>query len=338
MVKHAPKTESRMGWTLAVIGSTLREVTMMCSLRRQCWFNVAFGLCVFWLATPSLCAQHARKLVLEGKLQTSTIWTVLPRWNGGLLVGVEERNSSAPIVYTIDRDGRRDELLLTIPNAALITIFDLNVTPDGQIALVGQAYSDDPRSATFVARISADRKVQTVTRAWPFAPQVVTIAADNTLWALGPLMDEDNTRVVADTVLRRFDVSGALLTSKELPVALAGHHSADMSFLASSKDRVGWYRHDGDYLEFALDGTATTRVQGPADVSGFALSEDNEAVAGNFSRKNAEFVVLDRRSGTWRPVTNSKEYAPTWAWVLGFDGSTLVATTRNGELTRFMIE
>jgi hypothetical protein len=66
-----------------------------------------------------------------------------------------------------------------------------------------------------------------------------------------------------------------------------------------------------------------------------AISDENDVVAGWFGNGKAEFIVLDREKRTWTAVELPKEYAPTWAWVLGFDGTTLVTYSRNGLLRRF---
>lgn len=65
------------------------------------------------------------------------------------------------------------------------------------------------------------------------------------------------------------------------------------------------------------------------------LSEENDVVAGRFGKGKADFVVLDREKRAWTTVSLPKEHAPTWAWVLGFDGTTLVTYSKNGKLRRF---
>ena len=127
-----------------------------------------------------------------------------------------------------------------------------------------------------------------------------------------------------------------------------GRHPAMNSFLFSSRDRVGWYTAAGEYVEFSLDGDEIGRYQGPAGLDrpdGVAISEDNDVVLGDFraTRESPappdagapQFLVLDRSSGEWIPVSLPEGQAPRWAHVLGFDGTTLVATSINGKLTRY---
>ncbi len=105
--------------------------------------------------------------------------------------------------------------------------------------------------------------------------------------------------------------------------------------MGASRDRVGWFTCEGEYIEFSLDGKELGRYDGPKRVSGFALSDDNEAVAGQFDKKITRFIVLNRASRTWDPVSLPKADSPGWARVLGFEGSTLLTTTNNGIVRRF---
>ena len=110
----------------------------------------------------------------------------------------------------------------------------------------------------------------------------------------------------------------------------------------ASPDRVGWF-NDGSYVEFSLDGKEIGRYDGPEgdtlhDLSGVALNDQNDVVLGRFSRKKAEFDLLDRENGTWIPASIEKERLPSWGRVLGFDGATLVVTsTTMGVLSRFNV-
>jgi hypothetical protein len=94
-----------------------------------------------------------------------------------------------------------------------------------------------------------------------------------------------------------------------------------------------------------LDGAEIGRYDGPDGVIGnqtstwkdtsMALGEDNDVIVARFGKERAGFVSLDRDKHAWMPVSIAKEHAPTWARMLGFDGTTLVVTTTNGRLSRF---
>jgi len=165
---------------------------------------------------------------------------------------------------------------------------------------------------------------------------VVTFTADGTIWTIGHLKDEKNTTIVAFNVLRRFDPSGRMLGSTTLQVK--GARTQETSYLRSSRDRVGWLTRDDEYLEFSLDGKEIARYNGPAperDINGVALSDENDVVAGRFGHGYAGFVILDRDTGTWNQLPVPSEYTPKWAWVHGFDGTTLVTNSSNGTLRRY---
>lgn len=71
--------------------------------------------------------------------------SVRPHWSGQALVGVQDNDSSGPLVYLIDRQGRRDHFSFTFPDAATISIYDFSTSPDGTMALVGSASTADSR-------------------------------------------------------------------------------------------------------------------------------------------------------------------------------------------------
>jgi hypothetical protein len=152
-----------------------------------------------------------------------------------------------------------------------------------------------------------------------------------TIWTIGFLKDEENTRTMAYHVLRRFDSTGKMLTSQNV-MNITGMQTDDLSYLRMSQDRVGWFTPFGHvYVEFSLDGTEIARYEGPdvewRKINGLALSEDNEVVAGTSTKDNAQLVVLDRSTHAW--VAASAPATMT-ARVLGFDGTTLVVRQGNG--------
>jgi hypothetical protein len=306
----------------------------------------AAGLLVFTLlAAFNLTGQITkptakRAFTLDRDVETAFVWHELPRWEGGMLIGYENNRTNGPIIYTIDRDGRRDEMLFTLPDAAWIHLIDIAVSPAGEIAIVGSAITTDTRGTTFLVRIAKDREQRIVTRTWPFCPKVVTFAADGNLWTVGNLKDDDDHEL-ADDVLRRFDPSGKLIGSVLLQAR--GPHTAEGSYLRAARDRVGWFNRQAQYIEFSLDGQEIGRYRGPEgaeerDISGVVLTEEGDVFAGRFGKGKAEIVVLDRDHRTWLAVSIPKEYISTWTTVVGFDGTTLVTYSTSGRLRRFKQE
>ena len=291
-----------------------------------------------WLYGQGTDTDDKRIFIHDRDVETGFMWEHFPRWNGRLLVGYENDHTNGPIFYTIDGDGRRDETLFTLPDGARINLYDIAVSAGGEIAIVGSALTDDKRSATFLAHITSNRQRQIVTRLWPYCAMVVTFAADGNIWTIGHLKDEENTHIVAAHVLRRFDSSGRMIGSRT--IHRAGSDTQETSYLVSSRDRVGWFTREGEYIEFSLDGSEIARYEGPVeadqrDTSGVALSDDNDVVVGLSRNGKTELLTLDRGTRTWRLVALPKEHASTWTRVLGFDGITVVTTTASGRLTRF---
>jgi hypothetical protein len=297
------------------------------------------------LATACLSGQPAhvpvkRAFTHDRDLETSFRWLYRPKWNGAQLVGYDQNHTGGPIIYTIDRDGRRVETLFTLQDGALIHLYDIAASKDGEIVIVGSALTADKRGASFLARIASDRTSQVITRLWPYGAFAVTFAADGSVWTIGMLKDE-NGGEVARNVLRHFDSTGKMIATRTLQVK--GSETAATSFLSASKDRIGWFTLGGEYLEFSLDGWEIGRYEGPEgaeprDITGVVLNDDNDVIAGRFGKDKAEFVVLDRDRHAWTPVELPKEYATTWARVIGFDGATLVTYSQSGKLRMFKVK
>jgi len=277
-----------------------------------------------------------RTFTHERDVQTS-FWQNAPRWEGNRLLGVTNNRSKGPIIFTIDSDGRKEDTLFALQDAAEINIMNAALSASGEVAIAGSAVTNDTRGATFVALMTADRKGQIVTRTWPYCPMVVTFAPDGNIWTFGHLKDDADTREIAKNVLQRFDSSGRFLGSRTLHVK--GTDVPDSTYVRASRDRVGWFTRANEYIEFALDGTEIARYDGPdgaeiGDMTGLAISMENEVVVSRFGHGKAEFLTLDRGAHAWSPVALSTGI-PTWARVLGFDGTTVVTNSENGRMRRY---
>jgi len=218
-------------------------------------------LTAFSLGGQDPIAKAKRTFSLEPDVKTFAVWRYIPRWNSAILVGYDTNFSSGLILYTIDRDGRREEMMFTLQDGARINAYNIAASPKGEIAIVGSALTANIQDRTFVARIAADRTQQVITRTWPYCPKVVTFAPDGSLWTIGNLKSKEGIGDIPGHYLRRFDPSGKMLASTT--VRARGWHSDEISFLSASRDRVGWFTTDGEYIEFSLDGSEIARYDGP---------------------------------------------------------------------------
>jgi hypothetical protein len=262
-------------------------------------------------------------------------------WTGGALVVIEGRFSNSPTLKTFDRDGKKvSEFSFTIPSAGLINIYDNSVAvgKDGSLAIVGTAYSNDSRGASFVAWVSPDRHGQTLIRPSSFFPGSVTIPSDGTIWVAGykkraqpgERMDSSHELIL------RYDRSGNLLGSVvPLPDAKpeppdAPRHWRPQPILLPLGDRVGWYlpAEPQAYIEFSLDGSPVNRFKGPeqeigAVISAAACTNGNVFVTSQINGKNWGIFSLDRERGDWT-LTPREEKS---GLLLGCDGTRPVAIT-----------
>jgi hypothetical protein len=95
--------------------------------------------------------------------------------------------------------------------------------------------------------------------------------------------------------LRRFDTFGKPLSS--VTINARGRSADEETFLRSSHDRVAWFTRFDQYFEFSLDGKQIGPYEGPSrnvtefdrNLTGFALSGENDAVVSRLGKTTADF-------------------------------------------------
>lgn len=317
----------------------------------RCKWLRPFGLAALAFTVASFCvlpravAQRALAFEHEREMYVSS-WHHLPVWSGRLLLRLEDNLTSGPLVDAVDRDLNHDAISFEIPGANLINIRGLGGGADGSILVGGNAFSGDSRRAGFIALISPDRKRRTLIQTEPFRPEGVALAADGTIWAVGLVFDGKEGRQNTHNVIQRYDASGKMLSSMQVPKAKAFPNDpliADAnSDLMASKDRVGWLTNGCEYVESSLDGTILARFDGPAedvlDLRGVALSDANDVLVAKAIGDRTVFLTLDRAARSWVPVPmRGRDRPGAQARVFGFDGTTLVVEKERGILSRFKL-
>jgi hypothetical protein len=253
-----------------------------------------------------------------------------PRWNGRTLIGYELDGTAAPLIYSVDRDGNREEFLLQLPGIHRMSIRGIAGGDDGAIAVSGGGYSSDAQLATWFVWVSPDRKTQIVTRIWPYVAEKIALAADGTIWTAGFLKDDENTKALISNQFRHFDMSGKQLAAFVVKTRPGYLHSdgTSYSWLGASSDRIAWLSNSNEYIEIALDGTEIQRFDGPDDLTGApynlrgaGLSADNEIALGVGKKTGLKIFILDRKSRTWNALLPEEKASHR---VAGFDGTTLI--------------
>jgi hypothetical protein len=265
-----------------------------------------------------------------------------PRWTNNRLAGCDHCEG-APILYTADRWGDRETVALEIPAAGFTGVYDVAAGPDGSLAAVGLAISGSSRMGTFIAWIAPDRSRQVVTRVWPYSPNVVAVAPDGTIWAVGAVMN-DNYRQVYPNVLRHYAPSGQLLASTIVGRAWKSdggmYEVSETSALMASNDRIGWLTMACQYIEFSFDAVELGRYGCPTgysyihQVGGVALSSADDLLVGGKPAAPLAPLELDRATNTWKSVPLTQESSKTVEF-LGFDGLTLVTRAGGPMLRRY---
>jgi hypothetical protein len=256
----------------------------------------------------------------------------IPRWTGSRLVGCDD-HQGGPILWTVDRQGNREDVALDVAGANYIQVWDVASGPDGALAAVGYAISGDSRLADFVAWISPDRTRQVLTQVKPYVPYVVTVAPDGTIWTVGAARDDASRVDLHPNVLRHYTPSGQLLASTVVrgtrPTSTGVVNVNIASTLMASNDRIGWLTFGCEYIEFSFDATEVgrytcpNRIAKPIDLGGVALSSADDLLVGGKALGPLAPLELDRAAKTWNLVPVSQDSGNSLG-LLGFDGLTLV--------------
>lgn len=94
--------------------------------------------------TPQAAASgnHGRRFSHVRDIQT-TEWSIFPGWAGGMLIGYLKNESNGPIIFTVDREGRRTETLFTIPGGNYIELMNTSARETGELVILGHALTAD---------------------------------------------------------------------------------------------------------------------------------------------------------------------------------------------------
>jgi hypothetical protein len=253
------------------------------------------------------------------------------KWSGSLLLDRTDDHTSAPLLETVDREGRVERISFDIPGAAMVSVRSYAAGVDGALVLCGTAGGTGPRGTAYVAWISPDRKQRALTRVWPYVPEKVVLASDGTIWTAGYLHEEPGLGAAELNVIRRFDRGGHILASFNARPRTFPKESSDLmpSFLLASRDHVGWFTEGNQYIEYSLAGGEVARYDGPAGVD-----PDRDICGVGLSQRN-DLSVCVRRGGYWK-VLSLNRTSRKWdvalpeekggAFLMGYDGETLVVS------------
>jgi hypothetical protein len=273
-------------------------------------------------------------------------------WSGGAFLLVENAHSTAPLIREFDNTGREiSQFELNIPGAHRINVYSGGFARgfDGTLAIVGSAFTNDGRGAAFLASVSVDRKRQDVIRTAPYAPRVVTIGADGTLWTAGNEIEDGQLLKGDYKIVRRFDRNGRMIGAhvprSSLSLERGYPTPIEYSHIVSSKDgRIGWFSEaTRRYMEFALDGTLirdidTSELHGTGDlrrmIDGVALCDGgNLFVSATWLEpkdvKKWGIFVRDRHKDAWSLGLGKGP----WGMLYGCDGQLLAGRTGPRSIT-----
>ncbi len=257
-------------------------------------------------------------------------------FNAGMVAGIEDRNSLAPLLYTLTLNNRKDKFPLQVPGG-FSRITAIAIGADGTLAAAGDALEPDGTPAAYIIRIGPQRNDVLTIPTFPFRADVIAIAPGGKIWAIGnDQCDNRPGQKWVHNVMKRYDRAGKLIGSHQIQVKSAPDSSPDVTFwssLRASSDRVVWMTGGHEYIEFSLDGSETFRINGPRrelpDVASLALSQDNVVVygcrIGPRSPSTWGLWSLDRLARRWQLIeVEPADRDLSYSYPLGFDNHNLI--------------
>jgi hypothetical protein len=273
------------------------------------------------------------------------------QWMGGAVRGyIVEGYNGAPLIWTIDRRGVRDDFQITVPELRHSTVRGVAAGLDGAIAVIGDKLIEHDRWVPFLARISPDHVQVRVIDLERLSRQVaVAVTGDGRMWTLGSGPDSIREGIV----LEGFEPSGKLTARRvvHLRVPNGEHHAYDYErsalggMLISSGLRIGWLNAYGQYIEFSTDGQQALFAEPPVKFAwrrsaSIALSPAGEVYLAMDGEDDLALWWLQRSTSRWIPVDLDDDNGlQLGSRLLGFDGEHLLTLDggleRGGFLTRW---
>ena len=266
-----------------------------------------------------------------------------PRWSGGALLTVDGDSTGSPIIRVFGRDGQEiSDLTVAIPQAKFISVIGIGRGETGLVAASGSAVDTQGKHNSFLALFPPNPAEEKVIALNEYSAQLVTVAADGTVWTAGLA---GNPRQPTGDAIRHFDANGRLIgsliptSSFSSSISLTSPHN----WLAAAGNRVGFFAPaEGRYIEFSLDGRVTADIRTAAfgdteTVSGFALTNDGRALVSSQVSSHPRQLKLynfDTRSGAHTNVG-----APNgMSRLYGGEGNSVVGRTGSTSFTFFTVQ
>ena len=303
-----------------------------------------------WLSVGSTYTQAQ-----EGQLigESNPVWfdwsdvgsvpTAMPQFASGMLILPHRAGHSDPQFSLYSRDARLvGHVRVDIPEAGRTAVLGLAPLRNGFV-VSAMAISGSERVGV-LCFLDAAGKLRKIVKTEPFTPDLITVAADGSIWTFGAV-DHENDPTSTANVLYHFTETGELLRSalprnlfgKEPPTYLSTELGQPV--LTSAGSRVVLYSpHTRQLFELALDGRVlgsyviplpNQQIRGktatdPMKMMGLALTESGAIYGDLTGGENSGIYELDRSGQNWLPISpDVKEKVGNYL-LLGGDGEDLV--------------
>jgi hypothetical protein len=254
---------------------------------------------------------------------------VVPDWGNGWGIGIEGDPLTAERFVAISPDGAVRRGKVVVPAARQAMLHHASVGASGAIVVTGHASMQDGSAQYYIARVNTDGAVEQYLLTGQFAPLTISVAPDDSVWALGSELRAEeagrNYRLVRHFAFGKGLIGEALearsFSSGENPYRTASRWSA-------GDTQSSWLRCDskGAYIyanltnelievDAATHAISRWRVDtsgaGDAKVVGFAVTESGRVFANLASRLD----LNDQQSPRYLFVLDKDKHEAGARWV-----------------------
>gem|GEM_PF-6966944 len=274
----------------------------------------------------------------------STFKGGLRKWSHDALIWVDLTAPDSPIFYTFNTSGKLiGNASFQVPGAEHLELHDFDTSPDHSIWLCGDSFSQDGRSAFFIAHMAVDGEDVKIIRTTPYWPFLLAAGVDGSVWTVGPeeILSSDGKAKnnLAKDVLRHFSSEGHLIFSS-VPLSSVTSLQVLSGFLSANNEKVGWYSGEngpGQYTEVSIASGKISHFPGVTEqtsahfVWGFALTGsgqpfltlDAPARLVSNPEERRRLYSFDRGSLRWLPVAFPYSQGITMPMLEGSVGESL---------------
>lgn len=213
----------------------------------------------------------------------------ISRYHAGYVFSIDGSHTSIRVDSVDSGRNTSVDLAVTLPDSFQVTLADIAVSFEGEIAVVADAMDRDGRLVSALVWLDDDGSPVRIVRTSPFAATDIGFTADGSLWAAGVEKISRDEAHPSHDVIRRYNAEGqqvlSLLSKEEFSTDY--WHPATDSLLAASRNYIAFVSREAKTWTL-ISSSGVIAGHGNIDVPG-----DYEIVSGAVTDSGRIFLGHD---------------------------------------------